>query len=38
MSDMNSARVAASRRKTPRIALVTVSLPGLRIPRMVIQR
>ncbi len=37
MSDMNSARVAGLRWKTPRMALVTVWLPGFRIPRMDIQ-
>jgi hypothetical protein len=38
ISAMNSARVADWRRKTPRMALVTVRLPGFFTPRMVIHK
>ncbi len=38
MSDMNSARVAGLRWKTPRMALVTVMLPGFWTPRIVIHK
>jgi hypothetical protein len=37
MSDMNSARVAECWRKEPRMALVTVLLPGFFTPRIVMQ-
>lgn len=38
MRAMNSARVEAPRWKTPRMALVTVWLPGFLMPLIVIQR